>query len=138
VALPLIIRSNYYKALLVLVRRDRIIDPHERELMLRVGGILDFDRRFCEATIDELLSNTHITREPIVFSDKKIAECFFHDALRLALIDGNLHPGERRWLQRMADTNGKSRKWLDSLIREYKKKMDDRDSSAPLKIQQYS
>jgi hypothetical protein len=137
VQLPLIIRSHYYKALLVLMRRDRIIDARERELMLKLGEILDFDKRFCETAIDELMSNVHITREPIVFPDEKIAECFFRDALCLALIDGNLHPAELRWLRRMAGANGKSNKWLDSLIRRYRKKKDDGDLHAQLEIRQY-
>jgi hypothetical protein len=137
VVLPLLIRSNYYKALLVLIRRDRTIDTRERDLMIRIGEILDFDRRFCEATIDELISNAHITREPIVFPDESIVECFFRDALRLALVDGNLHPAELRWLRMMAGANGKSNRWLDSLIRKCRKKVDEWDPQAPLKIQQY-
>jgi hypothetical protein len=59
--LPLIIRSHYYKGLLVLLRRDRIIDARERDIMLQIGEVLDFDRRFCEATIDNLLSNRNPT-----------------------------------------------------------------------------
>jgi hypothetical protein len=135
--LPLIIRSHYYKALLVLMRRDRMIDVREKELMLKLGEILDFDRRFCENTIDELMSNVHITREPIIFPDKEITECFFRDALRLALVDGNLHPAELRWLRRMACANGKPNKWLNSLIRKYQGKRDSWDLRAPLEIQQY-
>jgi hypothetical protein len=134
--LPLNVRSHYYRALLVLMRRDRLIDPREREIMLKIGGILDFDRRFCETAMDELMSNAHITREPIVFPDETIKECFFRDALRLALIDGNLHPAESRWLRRMAAANGKSNKWLNSLVRECREKVAW-DSHAPLEIQQY-
>jgi hypothetical protein len=133
----LIAKSRYYKALLVLIRRDRVIDDRERALMLKIGGLLDFDRRFCESAIDELMSNAHITREPIVFADERIKECFFHDALRLALVDGNLHPAERRWLRRMAAANGKSARWLDSLIRKARKNKDDRASHTPLEIQKY-
>jgi hypothetical protein len=135
--LSLLNRSNYYKGLLVLSRRDRFVDPREKKLLLQMGEILDFDRRFCEATIDDLLSNTHITREPVIFSDQKIKECFFRDASRLALVDGYLHPMELRWIQIVAHANNQSDRWLDAIIRESKEKMGVLDRSRPFEIQRY-
>jgi hypothetical protein len=135
--LSLLNRSNYYKGLLVLVRRDRIIDAREKSLLLQVGKVLDFDKRFCEATIDDLLSNAHITREPVIFSDERIRECFFRDALRLALVDGFLHPMELRWLQSVAHANNQCNQWLDAIIRESKEKESTLEHSALFAIQQY-
>jgi len=125
------------KGLLVLLRRDRIIDARERDLMLKIGEILDFDRRFCQATIDDLLSNAYITREPIIFSDENIKECFFRDALRVALVDGSFHPAELRWLRKMADANGKSNQWLDAIIQEFREKRGAEGYCVSLEIQQY-
>ena len=34
-------RGNYYRGLLVLIGRDRIIDSREHELMLQLGKILE-------------------------------------------------------------------------------------------------
>jgi hypothetical protein len=130
--LPLITRSNYYKGLLVVSKRDRVIDARERKFLIKIGEILDFDRRFCEATIDELLSNPHISRSPIVFSNKAIVECFFRDALRLASVDGYIHPLELRWLQETAYANGKSDQWLKKLIQELPKGL-----GGPLEIQKH-
>jgi hypothetical protein len=135
--LSLLDRSYYYKGLLVLVRRDRIIDAREKSLLLQLGGILGFDRRFCEATIDDLLSNTHITREPVIFSDELLRECFFRDALRLALADGYLHPMELRWLRSVAQANNQNNQWLDAIIRESKEKEETLERSAPFEIQRY-
>jgi hypothetical protein len=135
--LSLLNRSNYYKGLLVLLRRDRFVDARERDLLLKMGEILDFDRRFCDATIDELLSNPHITREPVLFSDKRIMECFFRDAVRLALVDGYLHPQELRWLRAVAHANSQSDQWLDAIIRESEEKIASLDHSAPFEIQRY-
>jgi hypothetical protein len=135
--LSLLDKSNYYKGLLVLMRRDRIIDAREKELMLQLGEILDFDRRFCEAAIENLLTNAHITREPIIFSDEHVKKCFFHDALRLALVDNCLHPMELRWLRTMARANNQSKQWLDAIIREFEEKKESQDQSAPFEIQQY-
>jgi hypothetical protein len=135
--LSLLNKSNYYKGLLVLLRRDRIIDAREKDLLLQLGKVLDFDRRFCEATIDELLSNTHITREPVIFSDEQIKECFFRDAIRLALIDGYLHPMELRWLRTVAHANNQSNQWLDAIIRESEAKKEVPGHSTPFEIQRY-
>jgi hypothetical protein len=121
----------------VLLRRDRIIDARERAHMLQMGEVLDFDRRFCEATIDGLLSNAHITREPVIFSDERIRRCFFRDALRLALVDGYLHPMELSWLRTAAHANNKSKQWLNAIIREFKEKKGALDHSAPFEIQPY-
>jgi hypothetical protein len=52
-------------------------------LVLFTGGISAAD---VEGSNGEL-SNAHITRQPVIFSDEKIRECFFRDALRLALAD---------------------------------------------------
>jgi hypothetical protein len=128
-------KSHYYKGLLVLLRRDRIVDNREKDLMLQIGEILGFDKRFCEATISELLSNANITRDPVYFSDKTIKECFFRDAVRLALVDGNLHPSELRWLRRVAHVNGLTDQWLDALVQEIQKKPEQ--NSAPFEIQQH-
>jgi|WetSurMetagenome_2_1015567.scaffolds.fasta_scaffold248231_1 hypothetical protein len=135
--LPLIIRSHYYKGLLVLMRRDRSIDTRERDLMLQIGEVLDFDRRFCEAAIDDLLSNANITRDPVIFCDENIKECFFRDALRLALVDGNLHKMELRWLRKVAYSNGRTDQWLDSLIQEFQGKKNAQDGKVPFEIQRH-
>lgn len=109
----LIDRSNYYRGLLVLIGRDRIIDPSEHELMLQFGKMLDFDKRFCEAAIADLLDNEHITDQPILFEDSIIAECFLHDAIKLALIDKDIHEDELSWLQVVAQANELTDEWLE-------------------------
>ncbi len=110
--IPLSDRGKYYRGLLVLTGRDRIVDARERELLLRIGAILDFDKRFCETAIDELLRNRYITQDPVVFSESRIAECFLRDAIRLSLVDNGIHHHEFVWLKRVARSNGVSGKWL--------------------------
>jgi len=136
--LPLAEKSDYYKGLLVVSRRDRILHERERDFLIRVGEMLDYDRRFCENTLDELLSNAHISRTPVVFSSEIIKECFFRDALRVAYMDGCIHPAELRWLRQAAQANGKSNQWLDSIIREFSEKPDLRDPHLPLEIQNHT
>lgn len=135
--LPLAIKSQYYKGLLVLLRRDRIIDDREKALVLRIGEIFGFDRRFCETAVGELLSNTNITREPIVFDDKIIAEHFLRDALRLALVDGELHPAEISWLRRVAHANGQTDEWLEASVAEIAERLRTEGGDGPFDIERY-
>jgi len=115
-------RSKYYRGLLVLAGRDRVIDRRERELMLQIGGLLDFDRRFCEAAVDDLLRNSHIKTKPAVFSDLSTAECFLLDAIRLATVDREFHPNELAWLRSVAEANGLSIEWFDDAVRRAEEK----------------
>jgi hypothetical protein len=114
--IPLVDRGNYYRGLLVLIRRDRVISTQERELMIRLGQALDFDKRFCENAIDDLLKNPHIKDRAIGFSEKVTAEAFLKDAILLALVDGELHPRELSWLKTVAAANGLDDKWLSAQI----------------------
>jgi hypothetical protein len=52
-------------------------------------------------------------------------------------VDGYIHPAELRWLRRMASANGRSNKWLNSLIRDFREKQNSWDSETPLEIQKY-
>jgi hypothetical protein len=115
-SIPLDERGKYYRGLLVLIRRDRNISPQERELMMQLGQALDFDLRFCENTINELLDNPHIKAEPITFSNQETARFFIQDAILIALSDGKLHPKELSWLKIVASANGLDNKWLSSEI----------------------
>lgn len=130
-------RSNYYRGLLVLIGRDRIIDPREREFMLQIGKMLDFEKRFCEATIDDLLVNPHLMKEPVVFSSPSVAECFFRDAVRLASVDGAVNMQELRWLRRVALSNNRTDRWLDTIIQEFWEQKIPHETSTALQIKQY-
>ncbi len=114
---PLDERGKYYRGLLVLIRRDRIINEKERELMLQVGRQLDFDCRFCENAIDDILRNPNITDRPIKFLEKTTAEDFVRDAVALALSDGELHPHELAWLKAIAEENGIDPEWVLAQIK---------------------
>ena len=135
--ISLLDRSNYYKGLLILTGKDRIIDPRERALMLQIGMILDFEKRFCEAAIDSLLDNEYITDEPVIFSSRGIAESFLRDGIRMALVDNEIHPQERAWLESMAQANGIVGGWLNAEIQRIKDGKEAIDPSSPLAIQQY-
>jgi hypothetical protein len=94
--------------------------------MLRLGAILDFDRRFCESAIDDLLRNPHITNEPVTFSDRETAICFLRDGIRLALVDSEINPKELAWLNAVARANGLTEAWVE---RELQQAQQDRGAT---------
>ncbi len=116
--IPLVDRGVYYRGLLVLMRRDRIIGDRERKMMLRFGQILDFDKRFCEAAIDDLLKNPHIKDKAMMFTDRRTAESFLRDAIALAFVDEDLHPKELVWLKSVAGANGIDDEWLKTQLKD--------------------
>jgi hypothetical protein len=128
-------KSKYYRGLLVLTRTDRNIDPRERELMLRFGTLLDFDKRFCEASIDDVLENKHLNNDPVIFDDRVTAECFLRDAIRLALVDDSMNPDELAWIQSVAGANHVPTLWLDEEIRSYLDRKPSLDPAAALEIE---
>ncbi len=87
--------------------------------MLQIGELLDFDPRFCEATLDELLKNPAITDEPVVFSSPEIAESFLADATALACADDELHPHELACIRSIALANGFTEEWLETSVHGY-------------------
>ncbi len=130
-------RSYYYRGLLVLIGKDRIIEPREREFMLQLGSLFDFDRRFCQAAIDDLLSNEYITDEPVTFSSREIAECFVEDAIRLAWADDEIHSKEMVWINAVAQANGLTKEWLEAELRRFQDRKRLPEPQATLAIQRH-
>lgn len=133
----LIDRGKYYRGLLVLIGRDRIVDRRERALMLQFGKMLDFDVRFCETAIAELPDNKHIDDEVILFDESAMVECFLRDALRLALIDGEIHSRELSWLKKIARSNNMTDAWLDRECRRIQKEALTEATPESFEIHQY-
>ena len=133
----LIDRGKYYRGMLVLIGQDRIVDPREHKLMLQFGKMLDFDKRFCEAAIADLLDNKYINDEPIHFDESAIAECFLRDALRLAFIDKEIHSQELSWLKKIARSNNLTGAWLEQELRRLQKEKISETSPESFEIHQY-
>lgn len=104
-------RGNYLKALLILVGKDKKIVRQERENLVKLANILGFDKEFCDTAMNEYFENEYLVQDPPKFSDKKIAEAFLLDGIRLAVADKELHLFELNWLKSIADINGISSSW---------------------------
>lgn len=98
--------SNYFKGLLLLMRKDRKIAESEIAIMKRVGKSLDFEKEFCENAIRDILSNRYIEDSPPLFSSGDLAVRFLRDGLAFAFSDGEFDPAEEEWLRSIALGNG--------------------------------
>jgi len=99
--------SNYFKGLLLLIRKDRQISQPEIDLMKSIGEWLGFEKEFCANAINEILDNTYIEDVPPGFSTKELAIKFIKDGLYIAFVDHeDIHPDEERWLISTIQKNG--------------------------------
>lgn len=112
-------RSECFRGFLLLIAQDRVIRPEERELLRHIGKALDFEKRFCEEAMDDLLDNVHISTHPPVFTRREYAEAFLHDCIRIAGTDREIHPDELLWLARIAEANGFDLVWLQEALKRH-------------------
>lgn len=104
--------SNYFKGLLLLIRKDQKITETEIQLMKRIGKTLGFEPKFCDNAINEILKNKYIEDTIPEFSSKELAMKFIKDGLVLASSDVELHPTEAKWLRATAEKNGLDITWF--------------------------
>jgi hypothetical protein len=118
--IPIIDKSNYLKGLLITARKDNQLAESEKKIIKDISVRLGFASDFYEDVIKSLLNNKYITDEPIKFSDKKIAESFVDDGLRLAFSDNRVTDNEISWLRATADVNGIEKKWFEDKMSAHK------------------
>ncbi len=110
-------RSECFRGFLLLIAQDRVVSPEEKEMLRRIGKALDFEQRFCEEAMNDLLENIHIAKTPPVFSHPEYAEAFLCDCIRIAAADQEVHPEEMAWLVKIAEANGLSASWVRETAR---------------------
>lgn len=119
IPMTLLDRSLYFKGMLILIKQDHLITKDEKETLIHIGRILDFETEYCTETIQNLLDNQHITDEAVLFSGKNIAKIFLKDGIRVAFCDKRLHKKEIAWLHKTAEANGISFTWVDREVKAY-------------------
>lgn len=104
--------SNYFRGLLILIRRDRTVTDTEVALLQRIGKTLGFEKEFTDNAIQDILENTYIDETPPRFTSETLAEKFVRDGLLIACSDRVLHPSEEQWLRTAAAANGLTAQWF--------------------------
>lgn len=104
--------SNYFRGLLLLIRKDRKTTELEIQLMKRIGSTLGFEREFCDNAIQEILENKFIVDAPPVFATMDLAMRFIKDGFTIAYADTEVHSAEEDWLRLTAEKNGLDETWF--------------------------
>lgn len=121
--LNLIDKSNYFRGLLVVIRKNKTVSESSSGKIKRIAAVLDFNKEFVDSSLKNLLENMHIVEETPVFSDTLIAESFIKDGIHLAFSDGIMNLLQIQWLANTAQKNNLSKQWffveLEELINLY-------------------
>ena len=106
-------RSCYFLGLLLLVASDGEIVREEREDILEIAALLDFDPEYCTEVLESVFANQYIQKDPVKFTSTSAAKAFIEDGIRLALADGNFSASEKEWLESVAIANKIPATWLE-------------------------
>lgn len=105
--------GEYFRGLLLLIARDRVVSDSEAGLILRIGKALGLEKEFCEGAVREILENPHVSSDPPVFSRPELARMFVRDGLTIAAVDRAIHDAEEEWLRLTAQRNGVGADWFE-------------------------
>ena len=113
-------KSNYLKGLLVIAKKDNKLTEPEKKIIRDIAVKLGFATDFYEGILKNLIANKYILDDPVKFSDRKFAESFICDGLKLAFSDGVTPDPEIIWLKKIAEANKISEKWFEEKLEGYK------------------
>jgi len=130
-------RSTYFKALLLLIKRDNIVTSEEKMLMTKIGKTLGFEKIFIESSINNLLENEFLTNDIPIFSNRLFAQSFILDGLKVAFSDDEFSAEELEHLVEIATKNGINREWLMELISKYIQHSETFDTDEFLFVTKY-
>ncbi len=134
--LNLIDRSNYLKGLLILIRKNNVINKYARKFVMNIATALDFNKDFVDSSIKNLSINKNIIEGPLKFSDYRLAKSFVKDGLRLAFSDGNMNLSQIQWLIITAKENNLSEQWFFIELEDFIERCN-LNSEMPCEIQKY-
>lgn len=109
-------KSNYLKGLLVIAKKDKELTEEEIGIIKEFARNLGFSQDFYKEALRGLLINQYISEDPIIFSDKKIAESFITDGLTLANCDHTMVESEKEYLKLVAIENNLDIGWFEEII----------------------
>jgi hypothetical protein len=113
-------KSNYLKGLLVIAKKDNKLTEPEKKIIRDIAIKLGFATDFYEETLKSLIANKYILDDPIQFANKKVAESFICDGLRLAFSDGPAPESEMKWLKKIAGANDINDDWFEEKTEHYR------------------
>ena len=104
-------RSNYFRGLLLLVKKNNKVNKDEVNMIMRIGNRLGFAYDFCKGALKDILDNEHIVDVPPKFSNKGVAQGFIKESYELAVIDNDIDLKELEWIDSVIRENEMEEEW---------------------------
>lgn len=104
-------RSNYFRGLLLLVKKNNKVNIDEVNMIMRIGKRLGFAYDFCKGALKDILDNKYIVDVPPKFSNKGIAHGFIEGSIELAVIDNEIEANELEWIGSVIKENEMEEEW---------------------------
>ncbi len=104
-------RSNYFRGLLLLVRKSCKVGLEETSMMMGIGKRLGFAYDFCQGALKDVLINEYISDKPPIFSNKGVANDFIKESIELAQIDNYIDMNELEWIGSVIRENEMEEEW---------------------------
>ena len=117
--------------------KDRKIDHKERSILVKVGKLLGFERKFCENAINDSLENKYLNEDIPTFSRKEFAMSFILDGLTLAISDKELNPDELQYLKLTIKENNLEEEWFSQQVKNLVINIDDNYYDSGLHVKNY-
>jgi hypothetical protein len=117
-------KSSYLKGLLIVAKKDNQLNDYEKKFLKNIASKLGFASDFYEDIIRGLLINKYIPENPVKFSDKKIAELFVTDGIKLALSGKIITDSELDWLKQTALENNLDDEWFKNKVNKLKENVN--------------
>ncbi len=113
-------KSSYLKGLLIIARKDNQLADSEKKIIKDIALSLGFAKDFYEDILKSLLANKYIIEDPIKFSERKIAESFLSDGLKLVYSVDLVTDNKLEWLHQVALINNVDETWFKEKAEKYK------------------
>ena len=104
-------RSNYFRGLLLLLRKNNKVNKDEVNMIMRIGNRLGFAYDFCKGALKDILDNEYIVDGPPKFSNKGVAHGFIEESIELAVIDNDIEANELEWIGSVIKENEMEEEW---------------------------
>ena len=117
--------------------KDRKIEAVERDILVKVGNLLGFERKFCENAINDSLENEFLLDDIPSFSNVELAKSFIEDGLKLAFSDKELNPDELQYLRLTIGVNNIEEDWFIQHVKDSVIKIDDSNYFSNLSVSKY-
>jgi hypothetical protein len=117
--LNLLDRSNYLRGTILLNKKYEEISSKRYSMIEELGGILGFNKKFIDNSLNNFTDNKFVSKEPPKFSNVVFAEAFLRDSIKIALADNDLQLEELQWLWKVASFNSLSKQWFYWELEDY-------------------